>query len=87
MHKYAMTSKEIFRGQLFVIIGLFAVVGCSIGSEKGSAVASEIEATAPILLVEERTADIPESPGSGKEKRLDSARPAAVPRQAVPRAA
>lgn len=62
MHKYAMTSKEIFRGQLFVIIGLFAVVGCSIGSETGSAVAPEIEAPAPILLVEERTADIPESP-------------------------
>ncbi|MBX3266883.1 MAG: hypothetical protein KF831_09280 [Acidobacteria bacterium] len=62
MHKYAMTSKEIFRGQLFVIIGLFAVVGCSIRSEKGSTVAPEIEAPAPILLVEERTADIPESP-------------------------
>jgi len=48
--------------QLFLVLGLLVVTACSIGSEKGSAVASEIEATAPILLVEERTADIPESP-------------------------
>ncbi|HCA59735.1 MAG TPA: hypothetical protein DEP46_17335 [Blastocatellia bacterium] len=62
MHKYAMTIKEIFRGQLFVIIGLFAVVGCSIGSETGSAVVPEVEEPASIPVIEEWTADIPEPP-------------------------
>lgn len=48
--------------QLFLAIGLLVVAGCSIGSEKGSAVAPEIEEPASIPVIEERTADIPESP-------------------------
>lgn len=46
---------------MFVIIGLFAIVSCSTGYEKGSAVAPEIETPATTVSVnEERIADAPD---------------------------
>ncbi|MBK9164038.1 MAG: hypothetical protein IPM21_09005 [Acidobacteria bacterium] len=48
--------------QLFLVLGLLVIAGCSTAHETGSTVAPEIEAPAPIPVVEERTADIPETP-------------------------
>ncbi len=48
--------------QFFLVLGLLVIAGCSTASENDVAVASDIEAPAPILLVEERTADIPAPP-------------------------
>lgn len=47
--------------QMFLIIGLCAVVGCSTGSENGTAAATDIETpAAPVPVIEERMANAPD---------------------------